>query len=101
MKKFICVFLMLLFVSGCFEEQRRAERAALVQRFQAAYPDNWEQKLLEYDIEQDRQQQLQQNQSNVFNDVYQQSLQRQQQEETYYKAKPDGQGGYIIRQYPR
>jgi uncharacterized protein YcfL len=68
MKKYaVLIALALLFIAGCVDQQaqQQAERQILVQRFQAAYPDNWQQKLLEYDIEQQREawrslQQLQQ-----------------------------------------
>ena len=57
MKKYtILIALTVLFIAGCIDQQaqQQADRQFLVQRFQAAYPDNWQQKLLEYDIEQQR-----------------------------------------------
>ena len=57
MKKYaVLIALALLFIAGCVDQQaqQQADRQFLVQRFQAAYPDNWQQKLLEYDIEQQR-----------------------------------------------
>jgi hypothetical protein len=47
-----------LMAAGCYqdyqpvsEEEREANRAALVQRYQEAYPDTWKQELLKYDLE--------------------------------------------------
>ena len=46
MKKTVILTILLLFLFGC------ADRQALISRFQEAYPHTWQQKLLEYDIEQ-------------------------------------------------
>jgi hypothetical protein len=47
MKK-VLIAITLVFLVGCQSEQKK--RVALEQRFKEAYPDNWKQKLLEYDI---------------------------------------------------
>ena len=55
MKKFM-IIVMLLVMCGCeaYQQQQMAERQALIQRFQQAYPNTWQQELLKYDIEQER-----------------------------------------------
>lgn len=52
MKTFILIvgLLVSLIAGGCGQ----AKREAMILRFQNAYPETWEQKLLEYDIQRER-----------------------------------------------
>jgi hypothetical protein len=105
MKKFIVVFTALLFVSGCFEEQRRAEeqrrqdeRAALVWMFQRTYPDNWQQKLFEYDIEQNRIAQAAQLQRQMHRE---QMYQQQQTLDAVEKLRREAEWNQMVNQGQR
>jgi len=116
--KYILIILVLC-IGGCYtssytpltEEERAAKREALVKRFQEAYPENWQQKLLEYDIERERQA------AQIIMSMPQPTpLQTQQhyhiepepqaprgyiiQKGTEFPVfvNPDGAGGYIIQQ---
>jgi hypothetical protein len=57
--KILMILATLLLIGGCAEIQamQQTRRDAVVARFKEAYPNNWQQKLLEYDIEQERQRQ--------------------------------------------
>lgn len=48
MKKISLLVLALILIAGCNSREK------LVERFKSAYPDTWEQKLLEYDIQRER-----------------------------------------------
>jgi hypothetical protein len=50
MRRLIFVLGVLLLLSGCRSPAKT--RSAIVQKYQKAYPLTWEQKLLEYDIQQ-------------------------------------------------
>ena len=52
MKKTVLLIMLIIFICGC--QSAEEKRAALELRFQQAYPDNWQQKLLEYEIEEER-----------------------------------------------
>lgn len=87
------VFFSLLF-AGCQQiaQQQARDREVLVQRFQAAYPETWQQKLLEYDLQEQQRRR----------DEWQKALDRNRRQMEMYQNQrpthiyPDGGGGYII-----
>lgn len=100
MKTIICSFL--LFATGCGDyaynpklynaqviaDAYKRKQENLVASFKEAYPDNWEQKLLEYEL----QQEAQQNQLRALR--YQQEFMRQKDSQRQLTA-----WGYILNQW--
>lgn len=93
MKKWVFVIILALFITGCqpLAEQQAREREVLIQRFQAAYPDTWQENLLEYDLQE---QKRKDDAWLRWHQQVRQSQQNQQSETTH--IFPDGGGGYII-----
>ncbi|MCK5600478.1 hypothetical protein KAR91_01345 [Candidatus Pacearchaeota archaeon] len=60
MKRTVLLLVLMVLLSGCLDQQanwqaeKQAKRVELEQRFQNVYGDQWEEKLLEYDIEREK-----------------------------------------------
>jgi hypothetical protein len=53
--KILLITLLCLLIVGCEpENQKQNKRMELEQRFRVAYPETWQQKLLEYDLQQEK-----------------------------------------------
>lgn len=101
--------------AGCYgsykplsEEERAAKRAELVKRFQEAYPDNWKQKLLEYDLQREAEARRMAadvlSRPPVHNPTHFEVPETPEPPQTNYPTmppsyhvKPDGFGGYYIK----
>lgn len=72
--KHLITLTVILFFLGCASQTQNRQK--LISRFQAAYPNTWQQKLLEYDIEQGN---LKSYQTRTFADYLQAFLEARKQ----------------------